>query len=291
MDFDFRMTRWPNTTASRMQIAAVLFQLVGRYARRNGRDAALGRLIRWWRVHVTKLAEAGLPRIRGKKLQYARNCRPAFGAVVPNDARPCSLTRVCPFCWARTAESVFRRTVRTADAIRMLVGPFDLLEWQLSYQLNLASEPFPEVAFDIRLRHASNAAQMLSTLGGHLITTVEPAGSLSSDNEFPQVSYRFFTLLEPGASISEDWPGRGRCWPNPTEEELAGVVGRTHRYPVGLMRGSAESVVGILEAIGRTRLTRSYGAMLNGRVPDLDKLAERRERLRNACIPLRLCAF
>ena len=91
----------PNRYGDRIQRAAVLYPLSGRYGKTviAGRDLT-NRLLQRWRARLAALmAEGWEPRPQGHNT-FLRNCCPTFVHAMPR-TRPCKLDWICPFCYAR----------------------------------------------------------------------------------------------------------------------------------------------------------------------------------------------
>jgi hypothetical protein len=208
-------------------------------------------------------------------LQFARNCPldcvKAFGRKA---LRPCKLRAICPFCRMRSAAKLFniistylpaRSQLRTRglnllEVSSMLVLPRSdvgkylsghLLEWSL----------VPK-----RLQ------RRLKPLGAFRTISIDPKAIHGQQSAY-RLTYRILALMPEGWVIPE-WLDNGRRKIRLTyvqsKRQLVNVVGRTCRYPLGLMNGDLQMAIVCLNARRGKRLNEYTGCFSPRRTINVD---------------------
>lgn len=210
-------------------------------------------------------------------LIFARNCPPSF-ALTNERARPCQKIRICPFCWARSVSSMFKRIATVLygtnlrvclDAETRKVVECHPLGVDL-YELIDEDWMSPDVAIETVIRGHSKRLQnwyrefRSAGIGGLSRTSFSP---VSVDGY--EIKSRSLIMVPVGTPKKRLPPLCGAADYKVTkypvnQRELAAAVGRTLQYPAGLLTGNAGLVMNLLAAMqkGRgksPRLQATYG--------------------------------
>jgi hypothetical protein len=259
------VTKRSSTFSSKI---SVLWPLIGRRSLRD-EDVILDTnvLINRWRQRLSVFKEKGWPDIQGTgKLQFARNCPPAgvvsFGEKT---CRPCRLSAVCPWCYMRNVEKVFNKlAVSLPNRGSLRTTGLRLLE--ISGRMLL------------KRRHAGKyiSGHLLewADVPKRLLTRLKPLGAYRSVSLDPKVvegqisgwrfSYRILAIVPEGWEIPA-WLDNGKRKVRLTyvqsKKRLINIVGRTCRYPVGLLHGDAQMAINSLNARKGKRLSEFTGCL------------------------------
>ena len=258
--FRFLPERRPNPGPWAAQLAA-LRGVFGDECKTAKPFELMPRLVRAWRVQVSRWRRSGWDPAQGKNFQWLRNC-PPFGHGVevdgpPRELRPCHLNHVCPHCWGRRTVAPAYDTL--AAALRALGSPPPPeIDPEFPYRIASARtvHDFPGADPMKVLPAGRDATKRLSelwtkcgALGGIGLTTVYPTAS----------GYRYdgrVLAVLPREQLSIEVPGGlprlTRIVADVDVRQAVLAVARFGRYPGALLRGPGDAALALLEARART---------------------------------------
>ncbi len=261
---------------------AVLWPLFGR---RSLKDAQVVRdtkkLTTIWRNKLCDLKGAGLPALVGiGRLQYARNC-PLCGVVAlcPRVLQCCHLRNICPWCWMRRTIFVYNtfanllpehgrlsksylRLVEVYAHMRMSrkdAGAYldnHLMRWSMCPKKMLRAMAY---------RDANG--KRVGPLGAFQSIVLAPT-AVERQKAAWSFAYRILALVPPEwvtppALVNPRY--KVRVTDVHSKADLVNPVGRTCRYPVGLIRGDLKMTVTALNARRNRRCSEFTGCFRRGK--------------------------
>jgi hypothetical protein len=286
----------PDGRAAQVARLAVLVPLYG--AHRVAEVFALdARLRREWAGRVAALDERGWPPAR-HGADFLRHCRSAFLMPERNPPpRSCRRAAVCPHCWARRTQEVYRRLA--AAAFPEDGAPARYGVWRRELRVPPGSCAFAVQLRPLRVGGSPRlVASLPSILDARLRTTPKygrpgdlaaaRAAGLAGGYEHLRVgivededgsALRWDVRVRQVLLAEPDWDGRSAAarrflrpeglggLARPQEgrgrRALVEAVGWLMRYPPSL-RGEPERVLEILEARARRRLAAAFGVVREG---------------------------
>jgi hypothetical protein len=257
-----------------VQRLAVLVPLYGRRVLNSEKHfrGLTRQTVERWRS-LEELAGERLSQAPGRSLKR-RNCRPGFAEFRPR-TNFCNENTLCPFCWARTASTVWSaidRSMFNADHPGGSVGaPYDV------YFVNRSVV----VANNLRELIAGRTAERrrersyLRCLAGYEVSSAEPHEIRTP--ELPTRTMRFHTrqlfIVRPDDALGSfplSTSVRVTRFARPTRSQIALLVARMCRYPVGFLKPPspeyplARAVVAYLDARHRCKLWTPFGQLRMG---------------------------
>ncbi len=242
-DTAFQFKELPNYSyALRVQRIAVLNPLASRVCRRPQEICYWARRIQArWRVRSDVINRHLYDTPTPLRRQYCRNCCPAFTPVSPSSYY-CNQPAFCPFCYARYVTEIWRKIDR---ALRGLGGTYHLVERRHVDRMPLMTEELNQDSYASRLERLITGSILKRTarlkkaraVGVFSLLTISPSLKVGSAEWV--LTYRELYVLRPDQQLPEWIEGNKRMtrhvtW---TRKELVQIVGRTCRYPKGLMYG------------------------------------------------------
>lgn len=196
-----------------------------------------------------------------RRQSYVLNCPPAFCWSTPR-YRVCSLTYVCPFCWARRVVlAEYRRFAYAIKKDRHKL-PRKTIMWEMVETSSWSTNDHNlydvyEIGRELRARLLPPRGD----LGTLFLTTVEPnPGEWTLKNRVLSL-----TTKRP-ASEGDFKPGFRRqtqVHPKLTLEAVGDALGRVCRFPTGMLQGDAKDVLEVFATRRYQRLLVNTGLLRN----------------------------
>lgn len=264
---------------------------------------AVMRLIYEWRDRVAQLQPFGWPppgkaTTYDQRLLYLHNCLPAFCRVVPQ-TRCCRYDKICPFCFARNAGSLWpmfvealpslseqhddRPTERMRGIMLDDVRPAVSAKYHLVERRNRVDIPVgvPDLNSITSQQVACDALRKFLSrrivVRGQLFKTTRPYGAYARITVEPlENSWRIRTrqlfIVAADDNIEQKLPriSRGVCFRhiNPTRHNLLVALANTVKYPEGMLRGNPLLTSILLKASAGLRLSAACGELRKSREPN-----------------------
>jgi hypothetical protein len=296
-DTFFRPTTVATSYVAKLQRGAVLRPLAADRLGKHGSAAAIKsatlHVSRLWRDRIAALQEHGDVLTHGRRdpearLQFLRNCLPAFSGVRPTTT-PCTAAKICPFCYAREVGELWGRFVRAmpgrqfqedeAQDLGELRGitldetPQKSAEYHLIERRNVRRIPYHVQTLSevgLTLAFVTQVLQSVSTARAAMLKRVRPYGAYCAVTVEPEthgwrIKSRQLFLVRKNDNIENllDPVTRGMCYRHvyPTRDILLRALTATCLYPRRLMDGDPLLTSIILKASAGVRLSSTAGAL------------------------------
>lgn len=256
VDFDFDVLSVHKSWRSRAMLRAVCAPILRRKWPGIGVPAALARIRKIWRMRVLALRD-----VEGKhdyhpfadmNFQGARNC-PPFGVKTKETAFTCDHPMVCPFCWGRRyASRAFHHLEGLADDVpedveRVLVTRtfvYPSRAWSNRVCDDFDARERRRLVNQIRYRYGD------FFLGGFQLYRPD----IDRDGMFFVERAVVFAIELDGFSLDDLERDGWQEFPM-TRRALCTVIGRTCRYPVGVLFSKrADKVAYLLQSLKHRQL-------------------------------------
>lgn len=259
------------TCVAHAQKISVLWPLIGQRSLHDD-DVILGIQVlqRRWRKRLELLRDKGWQDLQGTgKLQFARNCPPQIVvAVNTKTLRPCKMNNICPWCYMRQVAdlfNVFATYLPERGALKKTGINLLEISGKMLLRRNEAG------------KYLSGHFMEWQTVPKKLLQRLKPLGAYRSISLDPKVvegqfsawrfSYHILALMVNGWEVPT-WLNNGRRKVRLTyvqsKKQLVNVVGRTARYPVGLIRGDPHMTIVSLNARRKKRCCEVTGCLRGG---------------------------
>lgn len=296
-DTFFRPTTVATSYVAQLQRGAVLRPLAADRLGRRSTIAAIKsatlHVSRLWRDRVEALESHGRPFTDGHRdpaarLQFLRNCTPAFVGVTPA-SRACTAYKICPFCYARQVGQLWDRFVRampgqettpselppgTLRGITLEESlPIKSADYHLIERRNMRRIPYQIETlqdFEATMRFVSGMLQQVVTARTAMLKRTQPYGAyctmtIEPDRSCWRIKSRQLFIVRKDDNIENrlDPVVRGVCYRHiyPTRDILLRALIRTCVYPRRMMDGDPLLTSIILKASAGVRLSSTAGAL------------------------------
>lgn len=244
--------------------ASVIRPLYGPYNGYAELNEQYTRLVEKWRSRICSLRGYDIP-MSSSRYASCIGCMPS-GVVCRPSSYVCRCEYLCPFCWGRMAQRMFRAL---RGLFACLKGPYSSDYWLIAYRAvdkvhygrSTALRKLREL-FSSYARKRNTIRYRLNASAAYFCLSLEPARD--ADN------WRFTQrgLIVTGADVPSqeiDAHYGGSCVVKsvnaPNRLHLAKLVPWTMRYPVNLMHGDPERVATVIRARKGIRMSASYGCL------------------------------
>jgi hypothetical protein len=224
-----------------------------------------------WRGRMALLRGHGWSRLaKQDSWYYALNCPPVGVATNRTSMRCCREYKICPFCWARTYARELYCAVECAcyghnrlawlqaglqDHIHEQYRFIDLLTVVDTFLYPMDSWPVQRVLQDPEADKRL-LRQAVPAVGAYVLDVLEPVYLVAEGTHFWKRSQRLLAMVDPGQPSPREERTHSqvvasrqvRRFFTATRERIAGAVGVTCAYPVGLMCGPIDDVMALIEA-------------------------------------------
>lgn len=301
-DTFFRPTTVATSYVAKLQRGAVLRPLAADRLGKRGSVAAIKsatlHVSRLWRDRIAELQEHGGPFTHGSRdpearVQYMRNCMPAFAGVRPT-ANVCNARTICPFCYARQVGELWGRFVRAMPgrqfqeeepqeapgelrAITLDEVPQKSAEYHLIERRNIRRIPYHVQTLSdvgVTTQFVTQLLQSVSAARAAMLRRVRPYGAYSAltvepDTHGWRIKSRQLFIVRKNDNIEHllDPVTRGMCYRHvyPTRDILLRALTATCIYPRRMMDGDPLLTSIILKASAGVRLSSTAGALRSKR--------------------------
>lgn len=250
---------------SKMMRAAVFPRIVWASGQKDGGrpSRAFTLVSRMWSGRIRELQEYGLT-ATASKFKKAFYCPPPTFKL-RRRTQPCEFSRVCPFCYMRDAVRPAWASVQSLRSeTKDFNSRFRLID--CSEQLQMPNCDAAAAVSELRRCKRQHKLRFSKLAGRVFVATLEPA------NEGYMLTLRNMLIVDIADmdAVFAKFNGKhGKliCRESPlTDEALKRSIVRTCRYPIGLLTGSTELAVAVLNEL-QSKKVRSieFSGILRGR--------------------------
>jgi hypothetical protein len=246
------------------------------------------KVLKMWRARIGALTSLGwLPNNTPHGIMYARNCRPTFVIASP-PTRPCTLARICPFCYARRVRDLwvdidaqFPMGQRASaedivDERTILIDDEPVLANDFRYHLVERHHSFHEPVIvdgvdtpEAIVRRLAWCMNQITQSRARIVERINPLGALmfttiehSARHDSWKIHNRQIFKVPFNQEIPQVYTTKRcvRCTriTEPTRKRVLFTMARTLRYPAAMIRGDAERTLQILQAMQSVRFNTFY---------------------------------
>lgn len=273
-DVSYVFKKAKRKSANYAQKAAVLWPLMRRRAFTSDatvKDAQF--LLQWWRRKLSVIKSLKWPDIQQPgKLQYMRNCPPAMVVAVSDKVMRVCNSNFCPWCYAREVEVLFNKLASLLPERGKATQPITLVEVS---NRRIMSKEESGLLLDAHLVNWKRAPKSI-------ITTLNPIGAYYSISLDPilrfeeyswRLSYHVLALMPNDyvlpESLTTSRKRKVRITKVFSKKQLIPIIGRTCRYPTGLMKSDEALVIRALNARRGVRCKEYVRSLRNKKVKNV----------------------